>query len=352
MEAELVQQLDELLERANYEVLQEADINDVISNNQPYSLRVTVDLSEFERFRLYYRDEYEEDFTVRRPEWGYLRKATYQVGSFRRLFLVLKLKKEKDQVEALMAKREISRWRAARIVRRKRAYLPKGSSSDFIYLRVFKDIPKHDVQLLFPNRKVEFRPFDKLKFGVTAGGGTLMGIVTTITKIAATTSPFAIVAAMVAFIGVVGRQIASFFNTRTRYMAELSQKLFFHALASNRAALTLLLDRAEEEDVKEDLITLYFLAGSTVPETDIEARRRHIEDVFLTRYNVGIDFDVHDSLARLKRDGVVTRTGDGALVFPELAASAAFYDRLLREQDVADISHVCDEPPPDDLQEA
>jgi hypothetical protein len=352
MEASLVRQIDGLLERANYEVLDEADINDIINKYEPHSLRVSVDLAEFERLRLYYRDEYTETFTYRRPEWVYLKKTTSELASFRRLFLLLKLKSAEDQIEALMKAKNMWRWRAERIVRAQRSYLPKGTSSEFIYLKVFKNLPKHDIQILFPNRKVAFRPFDKIKFGVTAGGGTAMGIFTTATKIAATTSPFTIVAAMLAFIGVVSRQVVSFFNHRTRYMMELSQKLFFHSLANNRAALTLLLDRAEEEDVKEDLITLYFFAGEEIAEADIPQRRRHIEEVFRTRYNVGVDFDIHDCLSRLERDGVVTRPADGMLRFPSYAQAAAHYDRKWRESDEVDIRHVCDPPPPDEVQDA
>jgi hypothetical protein len=93
-------------------------------------------------------------------------------------------------------------------------------------------------------------------------------------------------------------------------------------------------------------------AVEEIAEADIPQRRRHIEEVFRTRYNVGVDFDIHDCLSRLERDGVVTRPADGMLRFPSYAQAAAHYDQKWRESDEVDIGHVCDPPPPDEVQEA
>ena len=40
-------------------------------------------------------------------------------------------------------------------------------------------MPRSDVEMIFPNTKVRFRLFDKIKFGVTAGSGLGMGVVGT-----------------------------------------------------------------------------------------------------------------------------------------------------------------------------
>jgi hypothetical protein len=195
-------------------------------------------------------------------------------------------------------------------------------------------MPEHDLQILFPLRQVQFRPFDRLKFFATATGGTAFGIFSTTGKVLAATNPITAVGALIGFIGLLTRQITQFFNQRNRYMMELAQKLFFHNLANNRAALTLLLDRAEEEDVKEDLITLYFLRGESVTRSALPEKKAMIEKVIADRYGVRVDFELDDALSRLIKDGAVREEG-GILHFPTLRDAAAYYARQ-RERDDKD----------------
>ncbi len=315
-ESEFAGIVGDLLKRANYVSLCEADINRIITASEPFSLRVSVDLSEYAFFALHYRDEYTETTEYRRPDRLYLVKARKEVACFRRLFLFLKLKDEEERVREVMAERRVPERRARRLVARKRRFLPKGASSDFVYVKLFRDLPEHDVQILFPNREVRFRPFDKLKFGVTAGGGTAFGLFSTTGKLAAATSPFAVAGAMAGLVALVARQVTSFFNHRTRYMAELAQKLFFHNLANNRAALALMLDRAEEEEFKEDLFAIAALAGRTVDGTGIAAAKAAVERDLLSTHRAAVDFEIDDALARLERDGLLDRTDDGRILVP------------------------------------
>ncbi|MEM0909210.1 MAG: DUF3754 domain-containing protein, partial [Pseudomonadota bacterium] len=226
-----------LLDRANYSVLSTEQLNAILNEETPYALRIAVDLAEYDELQLYYRDVYVREYAVRRPETLYLLKAHYRVRTFRRLFVLLKLKSAEAVTAEIAQKRGISQERAARFVRNQRKALPPGISTDHIYVKVFKDMPEHDLQILFPLRTVQFRPFDKIKFFATAGGGTLFGAFTTTGKILAATNPIALLGAFIGFVALLARQISNFFNQRTRYMMELAQKLFFHNLANNRAAL-------------------------------------------------------------------------------------------------------------------
>jgi signal transduction histidine kinase len=124
-------------------------------------------------------------------------------------------------------------------------------SSDYIYVKIFKRIPQVDIEMLFPNTKVAFRPFDKLKLMVTAGGGTVAGVAGTATKLLAATSPFTLAFGVFGLSALIFRQAMKFFHTRNHYMMVLAQNLYFCSLANNRGALTLIADGAEEEDVKE-----------------------------------------------------------------------------------------------------
>jgi hypothetical protein len=54
--------------------------------------------------------------------------------------------------------------------KRGREHLPPSVSSGKIYVKVFKRIPQVDLEMLFPNTRISFRPLDKLRLFVTAGG--------------------------------------------------------------------------------------------------------------------------------------------------------------------------------------
>ena len=334
-------QLLHLLERANYRRLSTDELNDILNADNPYSLRISVDLAEYDELQVHVRDEYTTDHSVRRPDRLYLIKAHYRIVCYRRLFLFLKLKSIEERAAELVKSDGISEQRAIKKVKARRKQLPPKASSDFVYMKVFKDLPQHDLQILFPLRRVEFRPFDKIKFFATAGGGTAFGIFSTTGKVLAATNPFAAIGALVGFIGLVGRQVTKFFNQRTQYLVELAHKLFFHNLANNRAALALLLDRAEEEDVKEDLIAFYFNAGETFPEDELPERKAKIDQRIFSRYNVVVDFEIDDALRRFINDGVVTHEG-GTYSFMSMADAAVTYRDKLQSGDEEAQRHVCE----------
>ncbi len=333
-----------LLDRANYQRLADDEITEILSAQSPYSLRIAVDLAEYDELQIYFRDVYLATHTVRRPEWAYLRKAHYEVRIYRRLFVLLKLKSAEARAAELAEADGLSDKKALRLVRRRRRALPEGLSPASIYIKLFKDMPQHDLQILFPLRTVQFRPFDKIKFFATAGGGTAFGLFTTTGKILAASNPIAAAGALIGFIALVGRQVTVFFNQRTRYMMELAQKLFFHNLASNRAALSLLLDRGEEEDVKEDLFTLYVCAGETFTDGELAAKKREIDALITSRYAAEVDFELTDAVRRLTGDGVVTRTA-GTIRFATLAEAAEIYEGHLKADDADDARHLFDTTP-------
>ena len=211
-----------------------------------------------------------------------------------------------------------------------RAHLPKAASSDHIYLKLFKQLPQDDIEMLFPNIKVQFKLFDKLKLAATAGGGTLASMFATVTKVAAATNPIALVAALGGLIGVIARQVMSFFNTRNRYMMMLAQNLFFHNLANNRGVLTLLVDRAEEEDVKEDTLLYYFLTEAGSEPKDAEEVRAKIEAFLFDQFRLDVAFDVDDAAGRLIRDGLVHRDPQGRLIALDPDAACAHLEARWR----------------------
>jgi hypothetical protein len=191
--------------------------------------------------------------------------------------------------------------------------------------------------MIFPNTRVKFRLFDKIKLGVTSGGAFGMGIAGTAGKIAAgglvATNPVALAGAVAGLGGVAFRQAMAFFNQRQRYMVVMAQNLYFHAMADNRGVMIKLASRAAEEDVKEEMLLNSVLAKERANRRDLPAIDMAIEQYMLTSFGLNVDFDLEDALERLIRDGIVSEGADGTLhtLSPKEAALLidAKWDRLL-----------------------
>jgi len=324
-----IEGVEQLLISANYRRLEEADVQKLLDEKSPYGLHLNVDLSAFDDILLYYRGT---DVTIReaRNPWLlYLRKERFEVPLFQRLFLLLKLKPIERRVDEIMAQEGVTRARAEKRVRKIRSKLPVGVTSSHIYLKLFKRIPKIDVEMLFPNTKISFRPFDKLKLLVTAGGGTVAGVAGSASKLLVATNPIALAMALAGISGVIFRQVMGFFNTRNRYMMVLAQNLYFCTLANNRGALTLIADRAEEEDTKEDMLLYVFLARREgISRDELGDVAKAIETFLDERCGVSVTFDLEDALRRLKEDALVSEDEDGRVTTMAPGHASARLDEM------------------------
>jgi hypothetical protein len=259
---------------------------------------------------------------------AYLRWREVKIPVFQRMFLLFKLKPFDVRVREMMRDRKIEKKEAEKIVRRLRGLLPVTVTSDYVYIKLFKNMPRSDVEMIFPNTKVRFRMFDKLKFGVSASGGLGMGVFGTVSKIAIASNPYTLAAAVAGLGGIALRQATNFLNQRTRYMVVLAQNLYFHAMADNRGVMTLLADRAAEEDIKEEMLLYGVLAKERVNVRDLRHVDEAIEEYLKGAFGIDVDFDVDDALSRLKQEGVVTELPDGTLETLPPAEAALHIDKL------------------------
>jgi Protein of unknown function (DUF3754) len=318
----------ELLEQGNYTRVDPANVHFILTKESAYGLDLQVDLDAFEEILIFYRGattvtEYRRD--VRR---AFMTWKEVHLPVFQRMFLLFKLKPFDVRVREVMAERKIDQKEAERIVRRLRGLLPATVTSDFVYIKLFKNMPRSDVEMIFPNTKVRFRLFDKLKFGVTAGGGLGMGVFGTVSKIAVATNPYTLVAAIAGLGGIALRQATNFLNQRTRYMVVLAQNLYFHAMADNRGVMSLLADRAAEEDLKEEMLLYSVIAKDRVNIANLARVDEGIEQHLKDNFGIDVDFDVEDALVRLKRDGIVTELADGTLETLPPREAALHIDKL------------------------
>ena len=212
-------------------------------------------------------------------------------------------------------------------MRRAAQHLPPGINDKNIYLKLFKNIPRTDLEMVFPNTEVRFRPMDKLRLGVTAGGGIGMGAVGAAGKLALLLSnPIAALGALAGLGGIATRQAMGFLNQKQRYMVVMAQNLYFHTMADNRGVILKIAARGAEEDVKEEMLLYSVLAKEKATRADLPSIDLAIENYLTRTFGVKIDFEIDDALDRLIRDGIVVEKPDGTFVTLPPAEAAKHID--------------------------
>ncbi len=146
-------------------------------------------------------------------------------------------------------------------------------------LRLFQNVPRADLEMLFPNTAIRMRTIDKLLIGVPAvvsGGivlttklgaslvllgsliGFWMGLSSEPVELNKTTL-MVLLAGMVALGGYLWKQFNNFKNRKLRFMQSLTQNLYFKNLDNNAGVFHRLANDAEEEECKEAILAYYFL---------------------------------------------------------------------------------------------
>jgi hypothetical protein len=302
-----------LLQQANFSPIDRRRVEFILTPESHYGLNLDVDLDAFDLLLIYYRGlgtRTEQRRTLRKL---YLRPEPFETEVYQRLFLLFKLKPVERQVEEVMAADACDRSKAQRKVALGRATLPPHITTDHIFLKLFKDVPRSDIEMCFPNTRLRLRLFEKLTLGASASGGLGMGVAGTATNVALATNPFVLVGTIAGLVGVAMRQLVKFINRRQRYMATMAQNLYFHAMGDNRAAVALLADLAAEQDVKEDMLLYSALATGAVHRRDLGRVDGDIERYLSETFGVTANFEIEDALPRLVADGIVTELPSGRL---------------------------------------
>jgi Protein of unknown function (DUF3754) len=335
MQKRVVQGMTRILEQANYTRIDSSDVELILTRDSAYGLDLFVDLEAFEEVLIFYRGASTKRDKRRRWHKFYL-KEEFDIPIFQRLFLLFKLKPFDVRVREVMAAQKLTRREAEKLVKRARASMPPQVKEENIYMKLFKNIPRSDLEMVFPNTQVRFRLYDKLRLGATASGGLGLGAFGAAGKIALlATNPFAAVGAVFGLGGIAFRQAINFMNQKQRYLVVMAQNLYFHSMADNRGVMLKLAARAAEEDIKEEMLLYSVLAKENARKQDLPDIDTAIEQYLATSFGVAVDFDIPDALRRLTEDGIVTERPDGTLVTlpPKEAALHidAKWDRFLDE---------------------
>jgi Protein of unknown function (DUF3754) len=294
----LFEDLQTTLLKANFISLSEQQLNTALNKTSPYGVEVSVDFDVFDEIKIFTRGLSSHSKIKRTWQSLFLKKIDIEVKTYRRLFILLKIKTLEKQIKELQTHSKLTYQQAKRKITKKRDSLPEDLNDQLIFIKLFKDIPQSDLEMLFPNSRVRMRLFDKIRLSITGGGGTIGGFIATAGKIAATIDPITIAIALSGFAGVLWRQISSIFTQRTKYMAALSQHLYYYNMDNNRGALAHITELAEAEECKEAILSYFFLLQhKSLTADDLD---QLIEKFMQEHYSINMDFEVSDGIQKLK----------------------------------------------------
>jgi hypothetical protein len=308
----LKERVVDLVTSANYLEIDKAALEKILEQESGVGFLTEVDLTEYDFHLLYYRGAIRDKIMARSWRRLWLAGIPIEVDAYRRLFIGLKLKPFEARVAELMEK-GLTRKKAERQVRRARNnQMLEGVSEHTLHLKVFRRIARSELQILFPNARIKFTLFDRLVLWLGGGGSTAFAIVMAVLKfvaVVATISIYAVLFTIAGALGAVFRSVTNFFNTRTRYMAKLAKSLYFHNIGSNQSVLALMSDDAEEEDLKEAILTYALLLRHG--HRGLDAVKHEAEAFLKDEFDVDITFDIEDGCVHLRRLGLLVEDEHG-----------------------------------------
>jgi hypothetical protein len=300
-----------VLERGNYSLVDQDTLDKAFKNSDLIGLKLAIDFNDFKDYGLYVRGHHKTREKVTK-------------------FIFWKKEIEFEYYDRVMI---YLNYNDANYFNEKKVRLSKlPFDPGCIVLKIFKRVPKNDLETIFPNAVPKMSTTDKILFWVPGIGGGISLLSTKVIpalivmyaayksgeSIDLLNSKTALNQGLIA-LGVLGgylfRQYSSFVNKKIKFSKMLSDSLYFKNLGNNSGAFYSLLNSSEEEELKETILAYAFLNRSKNPLT-AEELDYQIEDWFKTKLNTDLDFDVKDALFKLKNIGLGIETNGKWKVIP------------------------------------
>ncbi len=312
-ENELVSDFQAVLEKANYVAISSESLQRALQETSIIKLKTKVDFADFDQVLCYCRGDIYKIVTVRK----FLKKEKEAINTFERVVLLIKFKDEA--------------YFHQKGVKRKSLMFTPGK----MYIYFYKNIPKFDLELLFPNIQISMTWKDRLLFGVPAVGAAIPVILKALPKLALIVGAIfffvfgsaeifglavdeksvrdfmpvlaATLSAVIALGSFAVSQYNNYKNKLIRFRKNITDTLFFKNLANNANVFHALIDAAEEEECKEIILAYYHLLTSHEPLT-AEQLDRKIEQWMNQKFEVKINFDIQgpiDNLESIRRNVIL-----------------------------------------------
>jgi hypothetical protein len=233
---------------ANFSPIQLEELTQSLENSSLFKVRLHVDFSDFHEVKLFSRGQSLQREIV--PKWFGLAEHEIEFVNYDRVLVYLRFTSTGSETAA--------------------SETPKLATT----LKLFQNVPRADLEMLFPNTQVRMRLKDKLLIGVPAFVG---GLIVLTTKLGGS---LLLLAAIFSFwlgirsepvelnqtnllvlatgAGALGaylfKQFGNFKNRKIRFMKTLTENLYFKNLDNDLGVLVNLVDYAAASENKEVLL--------------------------------------------------------------------------------------------------
>lgn len=306
--AELVENFEHVMQAANFEAVEQEEALAKDPNGRLSKVTLKINFDAYRDVRLYRRGVRRE--TLEEKQWFGFKTRRYDAEIYENVVLFVAVQPDPDKVK-------------------NQTRLPPGS----VIIKFFRDIVKADIRTLYPNARVVMGWKDTLLLGGPAIAGLaplsvkllpviglvflalggLFGIQSAIETDASEARLQQAVAALSGIVAIgafMGRQYGNYQRRSLKYQKLVADTVYYSNINNNTAAFDYLVGAAEQQEVKEAILAYHFLARATEPASQ-EALDADIEAWIQATFDVTVDFEVDDALAKLERLGVATRDAAG-----------------------------------------
>jgi hypothetical protein len=298
LEKEFLASLTEVLQGANYENVSQEDLEKAMHEQSLFTINLDVDFADFAQFLVFKRGENRKTESIKKLMG--LKTVSLEMDVYERVVLYIQFK------DAGYFKSK----------KKKDIQFEPGST----ILKLFKSIPKADIEMLFPNAKPQMSRLQKIIMGGAGIGAgvplflakvlpaipAIIGVVFAFLGIESAKDGDLLKAAIQGLVGIAAlggflfKQWSGYKTKKLQFAKILSDNLYFRNLDNNVGVFHHLIDAAEEEECKEAILAYYFLCTTQRPLTE-EDLDNEIEQWFDRKHGVKIDFEVDDAVGKLQR---------------------------------------------------
>eukprot|EP01024_Parvocaulis_polyphysoides_P042644 TRINITY_DN3894_c1_g4_i1.p1 TRINITY_DN3894_c1_g4~~TRINITY_DN3894_c1_g4_i1.p1 ORF type:complete len:546 (+),score=65.63 TRINITY_DN3894_c1_g4_i1:152-1639(+) len=326
-----------VLQDAGFLEIPRDEVEDALKNQSASGISVIPPPNHMIYYRMFQRGRVKVEKTIRnwRTLWC---KKTYLETEYKRLLVLFSLNEDaadadgedeqNSNIQIVFTKDEVKKeqntieiienpwWKLWHWCSGPKQIKIRGVKADMVYMKIFKNMQVTDIDQLVPGNKVKFSVMDKLMIWVPV----LFGLGVAIYKIIDGSLDFQLWIHFLTTIFLVlfpltygYRAYASIQQKRADLKAKLNQLFLLHNLTNNAGVLSYLIEEAEEQEDKENMIAYFFLWKHGVVPISKEDLDRIVEEFLISvmhKYGIVMrfDFDVADAIQDLIKMGLAVES--------------------------------------------
>ena len=283
---EVFSNIHDALNRANYQRLSSEDIQQALAAASKWGVRMRVNFNMLQRMEIYSRGSVIGRRA--RRDWRKLfRYELFDVPLYQRLVVVFRTREGNKSSERFDSRK--------------------------VYLRMFKNVPQQDVDMMLPASGIQMTWLDHSRIvlpSMYAFAMTLWRILRNVLLLTLV-GLFKTVAMFFIVLFAIGFGLKSMFsysaNTRRRYLLNMAQSLYYQNLDNNAGVIYRLLEDGEQQEACEAVLAYFVTAVMFAGRSDITLAdiRRQCEEILLEASGISVAFDINDASRDLIHLGIL-----------------------------------------------